>query len=304
MHLRLLLVLVMLTLNAALAQTCRAELQAGLSAEELAQPATGVQAAELLERAVKLLEPALPPLRSALPTPLLEPGEAGFNAATFLLERGLLPGSWQPNSLSLGSWREMLQGLASWYRLAALEPSGDLSLAGLLNDLSGLVAAVAPSLRPVALVASVPGERSRVAFWAVIRNHSVYPRLLVFRPPDALVLEGGIAAALPLLSTCAQKVDNFVFAPADVAQRLFLANNRASMYLAATVPDDRRGLWLVPSGEEAAYLAFEAAALEPYSMYATVFEGPPANPAMLLRLIPQVRTNMNPRELTQLLLAN
>lgn len=301
---RVLLLLLALAAPAALAQVCQAELQGELSTEALTAPASGLQAAELFKRAVELLEPALPPFRNTPEGLVIPYGEPGYRTAAYLAQRELLPDNWQPESLSQEVWREMLANLTAWYGLR-LEPSGDLSVGGLIIDLSRAIAAAAPRLDPVAIVSTEAAARDRVAFWAVLRSRSVRPRVIVQRPPGSdFALTGGVASAMPYLSTCAQQLRNYVYAPLDTAKRLFYANGRdAEMYLAAVVPDDYRGWRRVPSGEEDSYLSFEAEALAPVERYAAVFYGARLSPATLLRLVTQVRTNMNPLELVRLVLA-
>ncbi len=297
---RFLLLLILLGFSPTFAQTCQTELQGELSGEALAAPASALQAAELFRRAVELLEPALPQLQTAESLPLA-PGEEGYETVRYLAERGLLPLAWQPGALTIEVWEAMLRGLWSWYRAAPLAPSSELTVSSLIDDLSLLIERVAPDLRPVALVASESAERERVAFWAVIRNRSVYPRLIVSRPLEGVTLQAGVVSVLPLLSSCVQPLTNYVYAPAETARRLFLANNQAQMYLVASSPGEMQGVQLVPEGEEADYLAFRSSELDGLDAYAAVFDGPRASPAALLRLLPQVRTNMNPRELLQLL---
>ena len=282
------------------AQTCYTELRGTLSDEPLSDVPTGTEAAHLLRAAVNLLEPVLPPL-VAYDTLALQAGDEGFEDADFLAQRGLLPDSWQADLLTNDTWQEMVDGLAAWYDLAPFVPGPDVTRGALLETLSSLIDTAAARQNPVALIATDNSDRNAVAFWAVIRSDSVYPRLVVYRPPGSEVsLSGGVAAALPLLETCAQRLDNYVFASATTAQKLFLANNKARMYVATTAPANDEGFIPVPAGEETAYLTFKSAALAPYTTFAALFDGPSIGPGTLLRLLPQVRTNMNPRELLRL----
>ena len=288
--------------SAALAQPCFTELSADFSPEQLQEEATGIDAARLLRRTVARLEPALPPLSFTPGTFDLQPGEVGFEEATFLQQRELLPADWQPDRLTVETWQQMVDNLSAWYD-AGTVPVVGVTRADLIATLSELIEGAGSSLQPVALVASDPDDRDKVAFWGLLYTTSVYPRLVVTRPSGEVSLEGGVSAALSSLATCALPLNNYISAPLDVAQRLFLATNQSRMYVAGTEPDGL-SFFEVAAGEEASYLTFEAEALTPYTRYAAVFDGPNVNPVTVLRLLPQVRTNMNPRQVTQLLLAN
>ena len=303
MRLRLLILLSLLSSSLAFAQTCYPELRGALTDEELGQVASGAEAAHLLKKAVDLLEPVLPPLVTSPGTFTLQAGTESFEDADFLAQRGLLPETWQADVLTQDVWQEMVDALAAWYDLAPFALGTDLTRATLLDTLSRLISAAVPHLNAVALVATDPANRDAVAFWAVIRNTSVYPRLVVLRPPSAdTSVAGGVDSVLPLLEACALPLDNFVFASAATAQKLFLATNRARMYVASTAPESDLGFLAVPPGEETDYLTFESPALAPYTSFAALFDGPSIGPGALLRLLPQVRTNMNPRELLRLVL--
>ena len=299
-----LLLAVLLLSGFAFAQPCYTELRGELTDEQLAQSATGLDAARLLKRAVDFLEPVLPQLVNTPDTFPLAYGDEGFAEAQYLAQRGVLPPTWQAGELSLGTWQEMVSEVAAWYDLDPFTVAPELSYGALLETLSNLIGSVRPLLRPVALIATDPANRDAVAFWAIIRNNSVFPRLIVVRPPaEGVALDGGLRGALPLLGSCALELENFIYAPSDTAQRLFMTNTeRSRMYVASTAPARDDGFTTVPSGEETGYLTFRAEDLSPYEMFAAVFEGPSVGPATLMRLLPQVRTNMNPREVLQFVL--
>lgn len=291
-----LLCCLLLSLSLALGQLCLDELHGVLAGQELSEPARGLEAAQLVARAVELLEPNLPPLRYLSPAP-----EAALTSAHFLAERELLPDDWQPHSLTLEVWQEMLARLAGWYRLSP-PAATSLARAALIADLAALIGEISPRLRPVALIATAQRNRQAVAFWGVIRNDAIYPRLIVYRPPEGQPLaEGPIRSLLPQLSTCAQPLRHYVHAPEDTARRLFANHADGQMVIVSTAPPITEGLIVVPSGAESDYLTFNALALAPYSSYAAVFAGASANPLLVTRLLPQVRTNLNPRELLGLL---
>lgn len=304
-HLTLLVLNCLITLGGFVtAQTCMNELSAGLTDEQLAQPATGLDAARFLKRAVDLLEPVLPQLVNTPDYFPLAYGDEGFDEAEFLAKRDLLPPSWQAGELSGETWREMVSRLATWYKLAGPDTATELTREALLEDLSKLIARAKPELRPVVLVATEPSNAQAVAFWAVIRNRSIFPRLIVLRPPGGDVsLKSGVRSALPLLETCALELDNFIYASADTAKRLFKENfNRVDMYVASTAPVRMDGFSLVPQGQETDYFTFKSDALSQFDSYAAAFYGPGIGARAVLRLLPQVRTNMNPREIMQFVL--
>jgi hypothetical protein len=285
------------------AQTCSAELRGDLSDEALQEFATGTDAVVFMQRAMQLLEPALPKL-AYLPNDF---AYLDNNAAVYVGTRGLLPVNWEPDTLTLGVWQELIQGLGAWYDLEP-ELSDDLTRAGLLTTLENLVTRAAATLRPVALVASSQDDENKVAFWAIIRNDSIYPRIIVYRPStdpvgfDSVGLQDGVANALPLLGNCAMPLQNYIYASEDTARRLFLSNNTATMYVAATKPETSADPNVVPEGEEIDYLTFHAAALEGYSAFAALFEGSGVGPMTVIRLLPQVRTNMNPAQVIRFVL--
>jgi hypothetical protein len=280
------------------AQMCSAELRGTLTDDDLQTPATGVDAADFIHQAVEVLEPALPRL-AYLPDPF---DYMDIPSAVFTAEHGLLPALWEPGTLSFEVWQEMVIGLAAWYDIN-VDISPDLTKAGLLQTLESLVTQASPQLRPVALVASRQDDPNKVAFWAVVRNHSLYPRIIVHRPlQDDGGLGDGVKTVLPLLSNCAQQISNYIFANEDTAKNLFLSNTDARMIVASTYPVRAEEITYVPVGEETAYLTFASPELEPYTTYAALFEGSGPGPFMVARLIPQVRTNMNPKEVLDFVL--
>lgn len=289
--------LILFFLTFAYAQSCLPDLQADYTAEALVQPATGWQAAELLRRAVEILEPALPRLYS-LPGnfPLTETDE-GFETAKFLAERGLISWYWQPEAFDEDTWLDMLKRLADWYNLPTKAGQVDMSLAVLIESLSQLMLDIAQGLQPVALLAVDPSDSSSIAFWAIIRNDSVFPRMIVLKPPTADInLREGPHAVLPHLGNCALIPANYLYAPADTAQNLFLANNQADMYIVATAPEPLERFVLVPRGQETDYLTYQQEAIGEMRQFSVVFSGSSVSPLTIMRLLPQVRTNMNPQQ--------
>ena len=293
----------MSALTFASAQSCMSELSADLNSEQLSQKATGLDAAHFLKRAVDLLEPVLPQLINTPDYFPLAYSDEGFDEAQFLAQRDLLPPSWQAGELSRETWQDMVSRVANWYDLS-LSVSFELTREALLNDLSNLIAQASSSLRPVALIATDASDAQVIDFWAIIRNRSVFPRLIVMRPPGPEVrFPSGVRSALPLIETCALGLEKFIYASADTAKRLFEQNfDRVDMYVASTAPVRMDGFSLVPPGQETDYFTFKSDALSQFDTYAAAFYGPGVGARAVLRLLPQVRTNMNPREIMQFVL--
>ncbi len=296
-----LVLLILLSFGATFAQRCLSELQAGVPQNELADPATGRDAASFLKRAVDLLEPVLPPLFTVSDAPVSSE-DASYSEVRFLAERGLLPGTWDADTLAPETWTEMVSSVAAWYDLDFTQEVAAAPTKGqLLADLANLIERAAPQLEPVALLAYDP-QGGGVTFWAIIRNGGVYPRMIVQRPPaEGVDARRDTQRALSLLGSCVYSLSNYVSAPADTAQRLFLANSDAQMVIAQADPPIEgtvgQNLIYVPEGEEAEVLRFEGPEADVYEQYAALFVGPSIGVPALLRIIPQLRTNMNPREI-------
>jgi hypothetical protein len=175
----------------------------------------------------------------------------------------------------------------------------------LIETLVRLIEKAAASIQPVALIASKEAKRDQLAFLALVRNDSVYPRLIVYRSgQEDMNLEGGYGYVLDFLSNCAYRVNDYIFAPEATAKKLFLANNDGRMLLASTYPVRPEELTYVPQGEETDYLTFIASELEPYSIYAALFESSGISPFAVTRLLASVRTNMNPKEVLDFVMGN
>ena len=160
-------------------------------------------------------------------------------------------------------------------------------------------------MNPVALIASKENDRSQLAFSAVVRNDSVYPRLIVYRPGQENVdLHNDVDKVLAFLSNCVYSISDYIFAPEQTAKKLFLANNDGRMLMASTFPVRPEELTYVPQGEETDYLTFVSPELEPFSIYAALFEGSGVSPFAITRLLASVRTNMNPKEVLDFVMGN
>lgn len=298
-----LLLLALLTLSGgAAAQRCADEMRAPFSEALLLEAATGRSAAKLLARATDLLEPSLPPLQRVLDLPV-ERGDPDYETFSYLADRLLLPPPWPADTFSAEAWEVALARMAGWYDLPA--PTFELEAPtneDLLTSLFEIIEGSSTAPQPVALLAADLQDDARIAFWATLRNHGVYPRMIVLRPPEEPVdLRRNIGEALTRLSTCATTLENYVYAPADTAERLFLATNESRMVIVGGVPPLSQPIFEVPAGDETAYLTFSAHEVANNERYTALFLGPSVGIPTLLRLLPQVRTNMNPREIIDFL---
>ncbi|MEM7734803.1 MAG: hypothetical protein AAF267_03355 [Deinococcota bacterium] len=295
---KLILTSVLFLWATAWAQVCITELRADEGGAVLQQLATGRDAAIYVQRAVALLEPVLPRF-DFNETVGVEPTDNAYEAARYLLERRLLPATWQPDSLDMATWQTMLTRLGRWYGLtpvAQLNEADELTKRMIILTLAELIDEATQQINPVALVASAEDNSDRVAFWAIIRNDGVYPRMIIVAPPsDSIRLGDGVAAILPTLETCAMELENFIFAPASVAQQLFLSTNQSRMIVASASPIPLT--MDVPSGEEVSFFVFESPTLAGIEQYAALFPGPSLGVGTILGLIPRVRTNMSPGEI-------
>ncbi|MFO7545069.1 MAG: hypothetical protein R6W77_06200 [Trueperaceae bacterium] len=282
--------------NTASAQVCVQELRTSLSDLSLERPATGIDAALLLRRAVELVEPALPRL-IANPTVALDPGHPDYGAVLYLAERKLLPARWQPGQLDGATWATMLDRFLTWYRLDASRVEAPATVSDAIDDLAAVLQRVSRTIRPAALLATDPADRNRMSFWAIIWNWTIYPRLLVIRPNGEME-EAQPRDALLAMSNCAVQLHHYVTAPEETAKRLFLTHNTSRMYVVSSRPG-REDAWPfeVPEGEELAAFGFEMTELRGVQLYAAVFDGPEVGVGTLLGLITRVRTNMSPTTL-------
>ena len=294
--LKLFVFLLLTGLGGAFAQTCTTEIRGEVPDAALSQTATGLDAAEALRRTVDVLEPALPQLYS-MPTEFsVMPSEAHYTTARFLRERGLFPSTWTPDGLEPADWEFMLNGLRDWFGLPQVTVAQPPTLETVLDDLNEVVELALPSLETIGLFSPSSDDDSKLAFWGIARRDSIYPRIIVQRPPEADVGRGA-DAALAALSTCAHTPTRFLSAAEATARTLFLENNRSDMYLVGSAPQPLEGFEQIDKGQELGYLTFTAEATEGVSSYAVVFAGKGLGLNGIMRLLPRVRTNMTPQDL-------
>lgn len=280
-------------LATASAQVCRAELTDALLDGDLGRRPTGIDAALVLQRAVSLVEPALPQLRRGGSIPL-DAEHPAYGAAKYLQDRKLLAANWTPEDLSVDSWNAMLGDFMAWYKLGDPGVDTPASVADLIDDAAKVLDEVSGAIRPAALLASDPDDGGRLSFWAIIWNWTVYPRLLVFEP-QAVELGRDPREVLPALGNCAVNVDRYISAPQDTAKSLFLTHNDSRMFVVASEPRGQSEWpYEVVAGEEIHAFDFSLPALDGVRIFAAVFDGPEVGVGKVLGLMTSVRTNMSP----------
>jgi len=253
-----------------------------------------------LAHVVRTLEPALP--RSVVVGRLELPDDhPQAEDLRYLRERRVIARGAEVDPMAPDVWQGSLDVVAGWYGVAAPIAGDPTDLARVGADLDALVARIAPVLRPAALVAWTPEDAGRIAFLGLVWNWSAYPRVIVTRPNDQ-AWDGALRSAAARLATCAYDVTAYVGAVAPVAVDLFLAENRARMYLVGSEPD-LPGAWPheVPMGEEVDVFAFTHPLVAELDAFSAVFVGDPAPVLTFLRMLPRVRTNLSPMGMGRIL---
>ena len=282
---------------------CVPELEEALAGSADANIVTGLDAARALAAAVRLVEPALPPLvvvgPGAGPMHALPADDPAVADVRFLAERRLLPPEWIPEALTPATWREMVARFVGWYGLPPSTtgdpPSDDRSLA---LALAHVLARVGTVIRPAALVVPADPGEGEPGFRGLLWNWTVVPRLVVFAPPPpGATREDSIEA----LETCARRIRDWFSAPGGVARDLFVSlSGRARMVVIGGEPADD-GAWWVPVGEELDVLTFDHPRVQDAEAFAALFDAPVMGVAQLVRLLPRVRTNVSPLRLQRYL---
>lgn len=273
-----------------IAQVCLPELEAAIATSDDPAVVTGVDAARALAEAVRLVEPALPPLVVAAAIPVSETDPAA-DEVRYLAERRLLPPGWTADALTPAAWHEMTARFLAWYGLAATipeEPPPDDR--GLAHALGRVLERVGDAVRPAAVVVPADPAAGEPGFRGLVWNWTIFPRLVVFPPPSpGERREASIAA----METCARRIRHWFAAPGAVARDLFERAGSARMVvLGAEVAGS--GAWWVPAGEELDVLTFDHPRVQEVEAYAALFDGPVVGVAQLARLLPRVRTNVSP----------
>ncbi len=249
----------------------------------------GLLAAQLLYGAVELVEPALPALNNfgSVPVPADTPG---YGAVSWLLSRGLLPDSWQADTLDEATWREMLSRFLDWYELE-LPPTG-FPGTDLVAELGRTLDQAGSAVRPVAIVAH--DENRVVQFVGILWNWTRYPRLLVKRVPAGTSVADGTGELLSELGNCAVRIGHYASAPVATAWRLFVGSGDSTMYVLASDPG--RPAWPLPveQAEVRDYLEFTAPTVAGLTEFSAAFSGQEIGFGAILSMVTQIRTNVSP----------
>ncbi len=254
-----------------------------------------------LAEVVQALEPALPRTRTAASLGL-EPDDDLTEALRYLRERRVVPPTFDLESFDADVWEELLAGLLGSYGLPGVRVGPTRTPDDLRADLEAVLARLLAVIRPVALLAWEPDDEGRLAFVGVVWNWSPYPRLLVWRPPDGWSLHDGARELAGRIEFCGRVVRDYVSAPAPVAQALFMRHAEdAAMYLVGSEPETREWPFRVERGDEVSVFAFEHPEVVDVEMFSAVFAGEPVGVLELLRIVPQVRTNLAPVGLARMM---
>ena len=287
----------------------RRSVSAVLAARTAASLAWGAASCPLPERpipalaaTVRLLEPAMPRLliTARLELPADHPE---YPDLQYLRERRVIARGAEVDPMTPDVWQSALDEVAGWYRAGTVRAGDPSDPAVVERDLAALITQVARAVRPVALVAWDPEDRQRLAFLGMVWNWTRYPRLVVYRlDPEDDRVDANLASMARRLDTCAYPVRDYVAASAPVARDLFLAENRARMFIVGSEPD-LPGAWPleIAQGDEVDVFAFTHPLVASLDAYAAVFVGDAAPALTLARLLPFVRTNLSPVGLMRIL---
>lgn len=278
---------------------CLDELRVGSSPESLAADASLEDALVLFERVVRLVEPALPSLVYNPDMSLLEglePTSAAYASGEYLLKRGLLPSNFDSSHFSAETWRDLKNNLRAWYDLPPLGVTTMGSAEQLVQELSSLSQQISAKVDPVLIVASENRRADTLSFLSLMHLQSPYPRLIILRPLENIDISRRIQNLFPLVSTCVFQVENYVYAPQATATRLFFANTDAESYIVSSEPRDVAPL-AIPLGQEVSYFQFNQSALEGVERFSVVFAGSNVGAMTVVRMLPQLRTNLGPRDI-------
>ena len=234
------------------------------------------------------LEPSLPRLRNLAES---EPDDA----LRYLKERGFIDRTVDPAEFNHATWQGVLDELFGLYGVPSIVTRGWDHEDELLADAQEIVDRILAVIRPVVLLAWDPDDDDRIAFVGLVLNWSPYPRLVVMRPPDGWTMSDGARELAGRVSLCGAAVRDWVSAPAPVARALFVQHaDDAPMYLVGSDPERDGWPYRVPAGEEIAVFAFEHPEVADLERFSAVFAAEPLGIMHVVRLLPQVRTNLSP----------
>ncbi|MEX2502666.1 MAG: hypothetical protein WD336_09835, partial [Trueperaceae bacterium] len=247
-------------------------------------------ATALVRAAVHALEPAYPATRDAA-------GWSDPNAA-WLERRRLLPAGWDEDRLTPEAWAELLRLLQEPYGVTPRTPSGEVDVATLVEEASVALAAGANAVRPLAIVATEPNDRIRVAFVTVIWNWTPHPRLLAYRADGwSLGEDREVGPVLDRIATCAWRPSAWMTTDADSAASYYTGASDAGLRVVGTDRDGTaqrpdRARYDVPDEERIATLRFEVPDLNGARVASLEFVGGGPGVAEVLGLLTSVRTNL------------
>ena len=260
---------------------CSAELEAAARGNE---PPVRVATA-LVRTAVEAVEPAMPAVRGAS-NRWADPN------AHWLDRRGFLPANWdEDGDLTPQMWSALLAGFQLPYNVSPRRLSGGTDVPTLLAETGRVLEAVVDSLRPLALLATVPGHGDQLAFAGVTWNWTPKPRFLLFDPTGlSFGPDGEVDHILAALGTCAWQPRSYLSTNARSATNFYLGSESARARLLAT---DRADVGeLVPTGQEMEFLSFRADALSGATVAAIGFEGPGPSFGQVAGLLLSARSNI------------
>ena len=254
----------------------------------------GSMAVRAVADTLRTLEPSLPRTRR-LSGAAADADDAVQRDVRYLAERGLLLSSFDPSEFDEASWRVLIEALLAGYGLPQMNVGERITAEALAADLDAVVSRILAVIRPVVLFAWDPDDDARIAFVGLVLNWSPYPRLVVMRPPDGWTMRDGARELAGRVTLCGASVRDWISAPAPVARALFIQHaDDAPMYLVGSDPDREGWPFRVPAGEEVAVFAFEHPEVADLERFSAVFAAEPLGMVQVLRLLPQVRTNLSP----------
>ena len=295
----------LLTFQFGFSQVCYDELTQDLDPNTLTERATGHDVALIMKRALEIIEPAMPPFQagiddnqalSAIPL-----DHQDYELYEYVSQRFLLPNTWNPDEIVRDPVHRMFKRMHGWYKLPEpREPSKWYSKEEIIADLMTTfeLMRTAGKNEGVAVVAAKDRSANELSFLALVRLAGPYPRMLVYNPPvdEIIDINSSLTNVFPYLENCLYELDDYIYANASTAQRLFISNNESKMYILNTEPKVLDGYYLVPQGEEINYFEYTADVLQGSERYVALFDGPTPNPFTIARLMSSVRTNMTPNE--------
>ena len=254
----------------------------------------GPVAVQAVADALRTLEPSLPRTRR-IGGAVENLDDTVERDVRYLAERGLLPPAFDPTAFDESSWQVLVEALLAGYGLPPLHVEERLTAEALETDLDAVVSRILAVIRPVVLLAWDPEDEQRIAFVGLVLNWSPYPRLVVMRPPDGWTMRDGGRELAGRVTLCGVSVRDWVSAPAPVARALFFQHaDDAPMYLVGSDPERDGWPYRVPTGEEVDVFAFEHPEVADLERFSAVFASEPLGIAQVVRLLPQVRTNLSP----------